>query len=74
MWMAAVGVGGSLRRGLLCVGVLVKKFVPAKLFLKGMDVEVKLAVYIYEWVKCLIILNTFQSSSRFHFQKNNEGR
>ena len=39
-----------------------------------MEVEVKSAAYIYEWAKYLIILNTFQSSSWFHFSDKQQGK
>ena len=50
--------------GAMCIG---KEVCAGQLNLKEMEVEIKSTAYIYEWAEFLIILNTFQSSSRFHF-------
>ena len=47
-----------------CVG---EEVCTGQLILKEKKVEVKSTTYIYEWAEWLIILNTFQSSSRYHF-------
>jgi len=57
--------------GAVCVG---EEVCADQLNLKEMEVEIKSAIYIYEWAECLIILNTFQSLSQFHFSDEQRGK